>query len=220
MSNKYLAFGILVGGKSTRFGVDKGLFKFQNKPLIEYQLEILKQFEREIFLVANHRNQVQSYIDNIDVHAITGFIVDDYDFNLNPSVRSPMIGLYSAFKDLRKFNYEKLFALSCDNPLIKKEVVEFLIKESELYDCVIPYWKNQFIEPLISIYPIEKAFQTSAECIKKRKFKLSNIINDEWKTNFISIEDAIKKLDPHLLSFKNVNTNGDMAEIQGLFYNK
>lgn len=214
MRNNHLAFGILVGGKSTRFGADKGLFKFQNKRLIEYQLEILKQFDSDIFLVANDKTQVQSYIDSIDLHAITGFVVDEYDFNIDPSTRSPMIGLYSAFKELKKINYEKLFTLSCDNPLIKKKVIEFLVKESELFDCVIPRWNNHFIEPLFAIYPVEKAFQTSAECIKMRKFKLTNIINDKWKIKYISIENVIKELDPYLLSFKNVNTNGDLNEIE------
>ena len=118
MSNKYLAFGILIGGKSTRFGVDKGLFKFREKRLIEYQLEIIKEFKGDIFLIANNKTQVQSYIDNIDASTITGFIIDDYDFGLSRTIRSPMIGLYSAFKELRKLNYHKLFALSCDNPLI------------------------------------------------------------------------------------------------------
>ena len=166
MSNKYLAFAILIGGKSTRFGADKGLFQLKGKRLIDYQLEVLTQFENDIFLVANNKSQVQSYIDKIDFRKITGFIVDDYDYNLEPNIRSPMLGLYSAFKELKKLNYDKLFTLSCDNPLIKKEVIEFLIQEGDFYDCVVPQWKNQFTEPLFAIYPIEKAFQTTSDCIK------------------------------------------------------
>jgi len=217
MRNKYLAFGILIGGQSSRFGADKGLFKFQNKRLIEYQLEILNRFNEDIFLIANDKTQVQSYIDEIDFHSITGFVIDEYDFDLERAIRSPMIGLYSAFKELRKLNYEKLFALSCDNPLIKNEVIDYLIQEGKSYDCVIPCWNNQFMEPLFAIYPIEKAYQTSLDCIKKRKFKLTNIISCNWNTKFISIETTIKNLDPNLLSFKNINTNGDIANIEKLF---
>ncbi|TFG14242.1 MAG: molybdenum cofactor guanylyltransferase [Promethearchaeota archaeon] len=219
MNNKYLAFGILIGGKSTRFGADKGLFKLRKKRLIEYQLEILQYFNFDIFLIANDKTQVQSYIDEIDFRIITGFIIDEYDFDLDPTMRSPMIGLYSAFKELRKLNYKKLYALSCDNPLIKKEVIDFLIQEIKEYECVIPRWKNQFVEPLFAIYPIEKAYYRSSECIKKQQFKLTNIIDDEWKIKFVSIEKTIRKLDPYLLSFKNINTNGDIEEIEKLFTN-
>lgn len=217
MSNKYLAFAILIGGKSTRFGADKGLYQLKGKRLIDYQLEVLTQFEKDIFLVANNKSQVQSYIDKIDFRTITGFIVDDYDYNLERNIRSPMLGLYSAFKELKKLNYEKLFALSCDNPLIKKEVIEFLIQEGNFYDCVIPQWKNQFTEPLFAIYPIEQAFQTTSDCIKKRKFKLTCIVSEDWNTSYIPIENSIKNLDPLLLSFRNMNTNDDITDIEKLY---
>ena len=92
-----------------------------------------------------------------------------------------------------------------------------MIQKGRSYDCVIPRWNNQFTEPLFAIYPVEKAFYTSADCIKKRELKLTNIINTEWKIEFVSIEDIIKSLDPYLSSFKNVNTNRDIAEIERLF---
>ncbi|MFX0041028.1 MAG: NTP transferase domain-containing protein, partial [Candidatus Heimdallarchaeota archaeon] len=41
--SKYLAITILIGGKSSRFGSDKGLFQILGKPLISYELEILEQ---------------------------------------------------------------------------------------------------------------------------------------------------------------------------------
>ncbi|MFW9928293.1 MAG: molybdenum cofactor guanylyltransferase [Candidatus Thorarchaeota archaeon] len=214
MKNKYLAFAILIGGKSTRFGTDKGLYKLLGTRLIDYQLDILTTYERDIFLVSNSKSQVQSYIDEIDVRKITAFIVDDYDFNLEKSIRSPMIGLYSAFKELKELNYKQLFVLSCDNPLIKKELIDYLIMLGKKSECIIPQWKNGFTEPLLAIYPIKKAYYMSLECIRKRKFKLTNIIDPKWKVNYISIEKSIRKLDPDLLSFKNVNTINDMLEIK------
>ena len=64
--NKYLAFVILIGGKSTRFGTDKGLYEFLGKPLIMYQLEVLSQFNHDIYVAAHSQKQVQKYIDIID----------------------------------------------------------------------------------------------------------------------------------------------------------
>ena len=72
----------MIGGKSTRFGSDKGLFKFQGKSLVDYQLDTLSRFEYDIFLVANSKQQVQHYINEIDVKKVMGFVIDDDDLAL------------------------------------------------------------------------------------------------------------------------------------------
>ncbi|MHA1763414.1 MAG: molybdenum cofactor guanylyltransferase, partial [Promethearchaeota archaeon] len=48
---KYLAILILIGGRSSRFGFDKGSIEFLGKPLILYQIDTLKQFDNDVFLV-------------------------------------------------------------------------------------------------------------------------------------------------------------------------
>ena len=68
---KYLAIAILIGGKSTRFGSDKGLYNFLGKPLITHQLETLNQGNYDIFLVASSKEQVQNYANKIDIKNIT-----------------------------------------------------------------------------------------------------------------------------------------------------
>ena len=40
IKSQNIAFIVLIGGKSTRFGSDKGIFEFLGKPLLSYQLEI------------------------------------------------------------------------------------------------------------------------------------------------------------------------------------
>ena len=79
---KSLAITILIGGKSTRFGNDKGLFEFFEKPLISYQLETLSHLNYDIFLIAHSMNQVQEYINKIDITNINAFIIDEKDGKL------------------------------------------------------------------------------------------------------------------------------------------
>jgi molybdopterin-guanine dinucleotide biosynthesis protein A len=207
---KNLAITILIGGKSTRFGSDKGLFEFRRKPLISYQLETLSNVNYDIFLVAHSKQQVQSYIDRIDIKQIMGFIIDDNSTFSDSNLHTPMKGLYSAFKELKELDYEKSFCLSCDLPLINLDVLEFMIRQSKGYDCCIPRWDNGFLEPLFAIYPIKKAYKIAQDNLNNRKYKLTNIISDNWKINFISIENSIKKLDQNLLNFLNINTPGDI----------
>ena len=144
-------------------------------------------------------------MNNIDFKDITGFIIDDNDIVINKESSSPLIGMYSAFKELNSLDYEKALVLACDTPLIKYEVLDLLIKECKTFECCIPKWKDNLLEPLLAIYPIKKAYDTSQRNIRNNQYKLTKIISAEWKTNFISIEDDIKTLDSDLVSFKNIN---------------
>jgi len=128
-------------------------------------------------------------------------------------LNSPLIGLYTAFKELQKLGYKKAFVLSCDNPLVKFEVIEYIINQCGGFDCCIPKWKNNFLEPLFAIYPIDKAYESSKRNLKKRILKLTHIVSQAWKTKFFSIEDEIWLLDKKLQSFINVNTKEDILNL-------
>ena len=210
---KSLAITILIGGKSTRFGSDKGLFEFFGKPLISYQLEILNQLNYDIFLVAHSKNQVSRYIKIIDITKIMAFIIDDNNNISDPTLRSPLLGLYSGFKELNKLGYQKSLVLSCDSPLIQFNVLKFIIKQSNGFDCCILKWKNDFIEPLLAIYPVRKVFYKAKENIEKRNFKLTNLLDSNWNINYLSIEDLIKPLDDKLLTFININKPEDIETL-------
>ncbi len=211
--NKSLAFVILVGGKSARFGEDKGIFEFLGKPLISYQIEVLSQFNHDIFIVAYSQNQIQEYIENINYEKIMGFILDDRELVQDKNIRTPMIGMYSAFKELDKLGYEKAFLLSCDMPLINLDVVELLIKQSKGYDCCIPKWNTGFMETLFAIYPIKKTLKKAEENLIKKDFSLNHLIDENWKINYISIENDIQPLDENLVSLININGPIDIEKL-------
>lgn len=218
--SKYLAISILIGGKSSRFGSDKGLFKYLDKPLISYQLDTLSQRNYDIFLVANSKRQAQNYINHIDIKGITGLIIDEN--NVSPELKShtPIIGLYSASKELRSLPYEKLFVIACDTPFINSKVLELLIKRSFGYDCCIPQWNNKFVEPLFAIYSIKKLFRKAKENLKDNNLKLSNLLDKCWKINYLSIENEIMLLDRNLLTFFNINTPEDIEKLSKIQLDK
>ena len=145
------------------------------------------------------------------------FILDDYDVILNQEVRSPMLGLYSTFKELKNLTYQKVFALSCDNPLFRYEVIDYMIKESNQYDCCMSKWNNGFREPLFAIYPVEKAYINSLRNLKHNQYKLTKIIGKDWTVKYVTIEQDIKNFDPNLLSFKNINKLADIKTLDSVF---
>jgi len=217
VGNEKIAFAVLIGGKSTRFGTDKGIFEFQGKPLLSHQLETLYEFNKDIFLIAHSKEQINEYKQKIQFSENTKFILDNLEIVINKEVRTPMIGLYTAFKQLLSLDYEKVFAFSCDTPLIKFEVVELILNQERGYDCYIPRWNNGFLEPLFAIYPVEKALKTALKNIQKQKFKLLNLLSNKWKINYVSIEDSIKPLDKKLISFINVNGPIDLEKLKENF---
>lgn len=127
---------------------------------------------------------------------------------------SPLLGLYTAFKELQKLGYKKVFVLSCDNPFIKFEVIEYIIKFCKGFDCCIPKWENNFLEPLFAIYPIDKAYETSLRNITQDLYKLTKIIGLDWKINYIPIQQKIKVIDSKLMSFKNINKPEDIKNLE------
>ena len=212
-SQKALVILILIGGKSTRFGTEKAAIELFGKPLILHQIDTLYKFDQDIFLVAHSEEQIFNYRKEIEFPKKINFFLDDREVFNHPKIFKPMLGIYSGFKELLKLNFEKAFLLSCDIPLIKSEVVELMINESEGYDCCIPRWNNGFLEPFFAIYPVEKGFYRAKEILTNENYGLYNFIDNSWKINYVSVEKSIKPLDHNLVSLININGPIDIAKL-------
>ena len=215
---KKLAIVILIGGKNIRFGNESAaVLDVLGKPLILHQIETLSKFDEDVFLVANSEYQINSYYREINFPRDINFIVDDTEIIGESDVRTPMLGIYSGFKELNNLGFEKGFLLSGDMPLIKPEVIELLIKEVEGYDCCIPRWNNGFLEPLFAIYPVEKTYELAKKTIQEKNYALNSIIDKTWNINYISVEESIKPLDQNLIGLINVNGPIDLEKVIKLF---
>jgi len=216
---KKLAIVILIGGKNIRFGNESAaVLEVLGKPLILHQIETLSKFDEDVFLVANSEYQINSYYKEINFPRDINFIVDDTEIIGEPDVRTPMLGIYSGFKELNNLGFEKGFLLSGDMPLIKPEVIELLIKEVEGYDCCLPRWNNGFLEPLFAIYPVKKTYELSKKTIQEKNYALNSIIDKTWNINYISVEESIKPLDQNLVGLINVNGPIDLEKVIKLYH--
>jgi len=212
----YLAILILIGGKSTRFGLEKAIIEIYGKPLILHQIDILSKFDQDIYLVAHSEEQIFNYRKQITFPKDINFIVDDREIFNHPKIYKPMLGIYSGFKELRELGFEKVFLLSCDMPLINPDVINLMINESHGFDCCIPKWNNGFLEPFFAIYPVEKGFHKAKEILINENYGLLNFIDKSWKINYISVEDSIQKLDKNLVSLINIKGPIDLVKLINL----
>lgn len=178
-----------------------------------HQIEGLSQCDEKIFLVANSEEQIFSYKKEIEFPENIKFVVDDREHFPYPKIFSPILGVYSALKELNKLEYEKALVLSGDSPLIKIEVVQLLINNSKDFDCCIPKWNNGFLETLFAIYPIKKGLRKAEDNLIKKEFNLNHLLDAKWKINYISVENAIQPLDEHLVSLININGPIDIEKL-------
>lgn len=212
---KYLAIVILIGGKSNRSGYEKGEFELNGKPLILHQIETLSEFDEDIYIVANSEEQISKITRKIEFPKEVNFVVDKRDGFPYPEIFTPMIGIYSGFQKLNSLDFQKAFLLSGDTPLIKADLIKYMIENSKGYDCVIPRWENGFLETLFAIYPVKETYKKSKKIIQSQKhYALTKLIDEEWNIKYVSVENELKELDPKLLSLFNINGPIDIEKIK------
>ena len=117
-----LSIGILAGGKATRMNnKDKGLINLKGKPFVERLIEIIKPHTSNIIINANR---------NISEYEKYGYPVIRDEME---DFQGPLSGIYSM---LKSSSSKYLFALPCDCPNFKWEVIEFFMKNLLLYSML------------------------------------------------------------------------------------
>ena len=187
---------ILAGGKSLRFGKNKALQEFGGKRFIERAIESLRPFCDPVMVVAN---EIEPYLDTSGAVAL----------DIIPH-QGPLGGIYTA---LVFSPAEWVLVKATDMPFLVPEMASLLIGSKEGFDAVVPKLKDYY-EPLLAMYNrrcIPAIARQLQQPDKRQVFgfyqevRVRTLAEEEWR-----------KVDPDALSFKNVNTPSDLAEIDGL----
>lgn len=192
---------ILSGGKNSRIGVNKSLLKIRGKTAIEITADLMKSIFQQNILSTNSPSEYKFL--NLP-------IVEDVYKNLGP-----LSGIHSA---LLKSSTEKNFVISCDVPLMSKEMIEYLINYKTEKQILITRAAG-YLQPLVGVYnksilpSIEKILmQDSHSTIGKRKCNSIHSLLESVQTEII---------DPTSLPFYsdelffNMNDKDDYAKING-----
>ena len=142
---------ILSGGLSTRMGEDKRLIKYHDKTQEQYLFDLLTPYCSEVYVSINQSQQT-------DLPHI---------FDLNLSVKSPIVGIVSAFD---KNSETAWLVVACDMPFINQEVIEHLIKHRnpEKFATAFENPEEHFPDPLLTIYE-PKIYEKLQEAINQGK---------------------------------------------------
>jgi molybdopterin-guanine dinucleotide biosynthesis protein A len=183
---------ILSGGKSIRMGENKAFIEIEGVPIIHRIHTLFKNLFLETIIVTNQKDLFSNLESRI--------------YNDLLPQRGVLGGLYTGLF-FSSFQYS--FCVACDMPFLKEKVIEYLIKDIEGYDVIVPRTTDG-LQPLHAIYsknclgPIKKV-------IEQEKFKIIDIYP---MVNVKIIKDEeFKYLDPMGESFININTPEELLYI-------
>jgi len=187
---------VLVGGQARRAnGQEKYFFTYQGRTFIERLVDSLKEVVDEIILVARNPEQCRRFEGVEGVRCIT-----DIRTGLGP-IGGLHAGSVAAQGDL-------IFVSACDMPCINPAVISYLFERIDGYDAAIPVWNPDMLEPLHAVYR-KTALVTYLESHDSLSLR-AMIMN--LSARYIPVDD-IKKIDPDLLTFTNINKLEDLEHM-------
>ncbi len=184
---------ILSGGKSIRMGENKAFIEIDGVSIIRRIDLLFKELFQEVVIVTNEKELFM----NLGSKIYTDLLPD----------KGALGGLYTG---LYFSNFHYSFCVACDMPFIKKSLVEYLIKNREDADVIVPKTKDG-LQPLHAIYS-RNCLNPIKKIIERGKYK----ILDFYHTVKVRIveEDDFSFLDPIGESFINVNTPEELSLIR------
>ncbi|MGD2098426.1 MAG: molybdenum cofactor guanylyltransferase [Desulfobacterales bacterium] len=186
---------ILSGGLANRYdGTEKALLRVGGKRILDRIYTIYRELFEEIILVSNHPEKFLEW----DL-----LIVSD----LFP-IRSSLTGIHAG---LFYSSNPYAFISACDTPFLKKEMVESVINRIEAQiDIVMPETSAGF-EPLCAAYS-KRCLEAAQNHLEREKLKITKTFRKS-RIKTIS-EKVLRKIDPELRSFFNINTPEDLARAE------
>lgn len=183
---------ILAGGRSARMGAAKAALKFGALTMLERIVGELGREFSDIVVAA-----APADIDPITT-ALAARIIHDEVAYAGP-VGALARGLRAAAHDI-------VFACSCDLPMLNAKVARSLCAMLPGFDAVIPEIGGK-LQPLHAAYARSAAIDALEKMIAENEQRLTEIAG--FINARIVPEVELRKLDPDLASFLNVNTPDD-----------
>jgi len=186
---------ILSGGLANRYdGTEKALLQVGGTRILDRLYAIYQELFDEIILVTNNPEKFLEW----DL-----LIVSD----LFP-IRSSLTGIHAG---LFYMTNPYAFISACDTPFLKKEMIETIINKIETQiDIVMPETSAGF-EPLCAAYS-KRCLEAAQNHLEREKLKITKTFRKS-RIKTIS-EKTLRKIDPELWSFFNINTPEDLERAQ------
>ncbi len=163
-----------------------GLLKINNRPMISYVLDSVPADTEKILILSRH-NMLEEYREIAEEYGadVEGTVDDTFDvrFQLEPI--------------FKKVKAEGLLALSCDTPLIKREIAEFLRSIITKFSAAIPkiyFDKPEFIPAAYRVEPFRGAMEANPSLPMVKLVKYINNVLYLSAQSFKIFDDKLRFL--------------------------
>ena len=191
---------ILAGGLNTRFsGQSKAMLKVGGRPILDWIYAAYRQLFDQILLVTN-----------------TPYLYMDWDLTIVTDIfphRSSLTGIHTG---LFYSAHPHAFFTACDTPFINPLLIRALVERIDSHcDVIFPSTRDG-LEPLFAVYAA-KSLPRIEDRLQKKHFKIQRVFRkDRIKT---IPENTLRRIDPDLHSFFNINTPEDLGRAQRMLNN-
>jgi len=183
---------VLAGGKSTRYGTNKAFAEIQGIRLVERTIRVMGSVFERLLIVTNTPDEF-AYLDLPMVEdLIKGF--------------GPLGGIYTG---LEAIDDEAGFFVACDMPFLRENFLRHMVSLRGDHDAVVPRVR-WMVEPLHALYA-KKCLPAIRESIHSREYQILKFFQ-KIKVRYVE-EEEIRRVDPDLKSFFNINRPEDLERI-------
>jgi len=183
---------VLAGGKSTRYGTNKAFAEIQGIRLVERTIRVMGSVFQRLLIVTNTPDEF-AYLDLPMVEdLIKGF--------------GPLGGIYTG---LEAIDDEAGFFVACDMPFLRENFLRHMVSLRGDHDAVVPRVR-WMVEPLHALYA-KKCLPAIRESIHSREYQILKFFQ-KIKVRYVE-EEEIRRVDPDLKSFFNINRPEDLERI-------
>ncbi len=190
---------MLAGGNSRRLQMNKPFISVGKSTLIEAIVEVLKDIFEPVMVVTSEKNHARL----TSLFGKQALIVKDA-----VSDRGPIGGLFTGLSSVEP---NSAFVTACDMPMLNRELIKYMQGELKHYDAVIPEPSDNHFELLHAIYA-SGCLTVFERHIETDRLSLHSTL-PELNVRYLR-SDEIKRYDPHLRSFTNINTRDDLRSLQ------
>lgn len=187
--------GVLAGGRSTRLGRDKALLEVNGEPLLARAVRILSSVCGEVLVVGPREREA----------VVPGVRVMPDE---RPGI-GPLGGIATA---LRATRGDRLLAVATDMPLLNVDLLRYLIELSPGFDVTIPRVDGR-TQQLHAVYA-RTCLSVIDDQLARDDFKIDRFFA-RVRVRIVE-EDEVRRFDPELRSFRNVNTEEEWQAVRAL----